>query len=139
MPKPACHRSVIPSLVTIVCLLISLLLWCGCGKPPMLVQKYLLDYPAPPVKAAPLADSLKVEPFAVAQAFNTTAMVYRTIPYKSETYNYSRWRVNPGYLVADYLTRDLRNSRIFKAVLTRRQSHQGQVCPGRRGGGDARD
>ncbi|MCX5888784.1 MAG: ABC-type transport auxiliary lipoprotein family protein [Deltaproteobacteria bacterium] len=118
MPKPACHRSVIPSLVTTVCLLISLLLWCGCGKPPMLVQQYLLDYPAPPVKAAPLADSLKVEPFAVGQAFNTTAMVYRTDPYKSETYNYSRWRVNPGYLVADYLTRDLRNARIFKAVLS---------------------
>jgi ABC-type uncharacterized transport system auxiliary subunit len=105
------------SMLKITALLLLLLLWCGCGKPPMLVQKYLLDYPAPPAKAAPLADSLKVEPFAVAQAFNTTAMVYRTSPYKSETYNYSRWRVNPGYLVTDYLIRDLRNSRIFKAVL----------------------
>ena len=114
MPKTAPHRNAI---LKITGLLIFLLLWCGCGKPPMLVQKYLLDYPAPPVKAAPLADSLKVEPFAVAQAFNTTAMVYRTSPYKSETYNYSRWRVNPGYLVADYLIRDLRNSRLFKAVL----------------------
>jgi len=114
MPKTALQRNAI---LKITALLLFLLLWCGCGKPPMLVQKYLLDYPAPPVKAAPLADSLKVEPFAVAQAFNTTAMVYRTGPYKSETYNYSRWRVTPGYLVADYLMRDLRNSRIFKAVL----------------------
>jgi ABC-type uncharacterized transport system auxiliary subunit len=114
MPKTALHRNAI---LKITGLLIFFLLWCGCGKPPMLVQKYLLDYPAPPVKAAPLADSLKVESFAVAQAFNTTAMVYRTSPYKSETYNYSRWRVNPGYLVADYLIRDLRNARIFKAVL----------------------
>ena len=84
----------------------------------MLVQKYLLEYPAPVMqKGAPLDDSLKVEQFAVAQAFNTTAMVYRTSPYKAENYNYSRWRVNPGYLVADYLTRDLRDSRLFKAVL----------------------
>ena len=114
MPKTALHRNAI---LKITALLLLFLLWCGCGKPPMLVQKYLLDYPAPPVKATPLADSLKVEPFAVAQSFNTTAMVYRTDPYKSETYNYSRWRVTPGYLVADYLIRDLRNSRIFKAVL----------------------
>ena len=119
MPKPARPRSVIPSLVTTACLLISLLLWCGCGHPPMLVQKYLLEYPAPAVqKAAPLGDSLKVEQFAVAQAFNTTAMVYRTSPYTAENYHYSRWRVNPGYLVADYLTRDLRDSHLFKAVLS---------------------
>jgi ABC-type uncharacterized transport system auxiliary subunit len=119
MTKPTSHRKAVLLRVTTVGLLIILLLWCGCGKPPMLVQKYLLDYPAPVVqKAAPLDDSLKVEPFAVAQAFNTTAMVYRTSPYKAENYNYSRWRVNPGYLVADYLTRDLRDSRLFKAVLS---------------------
>jgi uncharacterized lipoprotein YmbA len=118
MNKPATHRNALLPRVTTVCLLISLLFWCGCGKPPMLVQKYLLEYPAPVVqKAAPLNDSLKVEQFAVAQAFNTTAMVYRTSPYTAENYHYSRWRVNPGYLVADYLTRDLRDSRLFKAVL----------------------
>jgi len=115
MPKPAPHRTAI---LKITGLLTFFLLCCGCGHPPMLVQKYLLDYPAPVVKAStPLNESLKVEQFAVAQAFNTTAMVYRTSPYKAENYNYSRWRVNPGYLVADYLTRDLRDSRLFKAVV----------------------
>ena len=117
MPKPARHRSLVLLRATSVCLLIILLCCCGCGKPPMLVQKYLLDYPAPVVRAAPLNESLKVEQFSVAQAFNTTAMVYRTSPYKAENYNYSRWRVNPGYLVTDYLRRDLRDSRLFKAVL----------------------
>ena len=38
-------------------------------------------------------------------------------PIPAENYHYSRWRVNPGYLIADYLTRDLRDSRLFKAVL----------------------
>ena len=118
MPEPAPHVTAIRLRLATVCALIMSLLWCGCGKPPMLVQKYLLDYPAPRVKAAPLTENLKVEQFAVAQAFNTTAMVYRTSPYKAENYNYSRWRVNPGYLVTDYLIRDLRDSRLFKAVLT---------------------
>lgn len=109
----------IPTRIKTAALIVFLLIWCGCGQPPMLVQKYLLEYPAPVVqKAAPLNDSLKVEQFAVAQAFNTTAMVYRTSPYTAENYHYSRWRVNPGYLVADYLTRDLRDSRLFKAVLS---------------------
>ena len=84
----------------------------------MLVHKYLLDYPSPVVRASqPLDESLKVETFSVAQAFNSTAMVYQANPYRSDTYNYSRWRVNPGYLVTDYLLRDLRNCRLFQAVL----------------------
>lgn len=118
MPEPASHvTALLPRLATI-CVLIMSLLWCGCGKPPMLVKKYLLDYPAPAARAStPLDDNLKVEKFAVAQAFNTTAMVYRTGPYQGETYNYSRWQVNPGYLITDYLTRDLRDARLFKAVL----------------------
>jgi cholesterol transport system auxiliary component len=118
MPKPAPHRSVIPSSVTTVCLLIISLLWCGCGQPPMLVQKYLLDYPAPVLKGTPLEDNLGVEKFEVDEAFNRTAMVYRPSPYQADTYKYSSWRVNPGFMVADYLTRDLRDSHLFKAVLT---------------------
>jgi len=99
-------------------LLTFFLLAYGCGQTPTLVQKYMLEYPAPVApKAAPLTESLKVEQFAVAQAYNTTAMIYRTSPYKAENYQYSRWRVNPGYLVADFLTRDLRDSRLFKAVV----------------------
>jgi uncharacterized lipoprotein YmbA len=117
MTKPVSHESAILPRVTIACLLTLALLCCGCGKPPMLVKKYLLEYPAPVVKVTPLEENLRVEQFAVAQAFNTAAMVYRTSPYKADNYNYSRWQVNPGYLVTDYLVRDLRSSRLFKAVL----------------------
>ena len=118
MNQPVPPDAILPRIKT-AALIVFLLVWCGCGQPPMLVQKYLLEYPAPEVqKATPLNDGLKVEQFAVAQAFNTTAMVYRTSPYTAENYHYSRWRVNPGYLIADYLTRDLRDSRLFKAVLS---------------------
>ncbi len=95
------------------------LLAAGCGKPPMLINQYILEYPAPPVgKKARLEAALKVELFAVAQPYNSTAMVYRPQPFKNQVYNYSRWRVNPGYLVTDYLLRDLRDSGLFRAVFS---------------------
>lgn len=99
------------------------LLFCGCGKPPTLVQKYLLEYPSPAVAAsARIDEGIKVEVFSVAQAYNSTAMVYRPTPYKSDAYAYHRWRVNPGNLVSDYLVRDLRNSGLFKAVFSTGQA-----------------
>jgi uncharacterized lipoprotein YmbA len=93
------------------------LVLAGCGKPPMLVHQYILEYPAPMLGSkAKIPDSIKVEQFSVAQAFNTTAMVYQPQPFKNQTYNYSRWRVNPGFMVTDYLLRDLTAARLFKAV-----------------------
>jgi len=94
-----------------------LLLLSGCGKPPMLVNQYILEYPAP-VRGGKTKspEAVKVGLFSVAQAFNTNSMVYQPQPYKSETYNYSRWRANPGYLVSDYLLRDFRDSHLFSAV-----------------------
>jgi ABC-type uncharacterized transport system auxiliary subunit len=94
------------------------LLLSGCGKPPMLVHQYLLEYPAPPLASTPLNADLKVERFAVAQAYNTTAMIYQPQAFKSQAYKYHRWRVNPGYLVTDYLVRDLRAGGRFKGVFT---------------------
>jgi cholesterol transport system auxiliary component len=93
------------------------LLAAGCGKPPVMVHKYLLEYPAPEVPRHPrVPEGLRVELFAVAQAFNSPAMAYRSESYKSETYHYHRWRVNPGNLVTDFLLRDLRQAGLFKAV-----------------------
>ncbi|MFZ5453670.1 MAG: ABC-type transport auxiliary lipoprotein family protein [Thermodesulfobacteriota bacterium] len=90
----------------------------GCGKPPTLMHKYILEYPSPVAAGAPkVGEVLKVELFAVSQVYNSPAMIYQPHPYKSDSYNYNRWRVNPGYLVTDYLIRDLRDSRVFKAVL----------------------
>jgi ABC-type uncharacterized transport system auxiliary subunit len=100
-------------------LLIALLMAClgGCGKPPMLVNQYILDYPAPVTGGkGKIPADLKVEPFSVAQAFNTNAIVYQPQPFQSQVYNYSRWRANPGNLVTDYLVRDLREAGLFRAV-----------------------
>lgn len=103
----------------LLALLAALLVAClsGCGKPPMLVNQYILEYPAPAMgRKVKIPAAVKVELFSVAQTFNTNAMVYQPRPFQSQTYNYSRWRANPGYLVTDYLIRDLRESGLFKAV-----------------------
>ena len=100
-------------------LLAALLVAClsGCGKPPMLMNQYILEYPAPVTGGkVKIPAAVKVDLFSVAQAFNTNAMVYQPRPFQSQSYNYSRWRANPGYLVTDYLIRDLRESGLFKAV-----------------------
>jgi ABC-type uncharacterized transport system auxiliary subunit len=98
-------------------LILMALVLSGCGKPPMLVHQYILEYPAPVIaNTTKLNQALKVEQFSVAQAFNSNAMVYQPQPFKSESYNYSRWRVNPGYLVTDYLLRDFREARLFDVV-----------------------
>lgn len=103
----------------LLALLAALLVAClgGCGKPPVLVNQYILEYPAPVMGGkVKIPAAVKVELFSVAQAFNTNAMVYQPQPFQSQSYNYSRWRANPGYLVTDYLIRDLRDSGLFKAV-----------------------
>jgi ABC-type uncharacterized transport system auxiliary subunit len=108
-----------PHLHRIVTILVCMVLLGsgGCGKPPMLVNQYVLEYAAPVVPGeAKIPAELKVELFSVAQTLNTHAMVYQPRPYRSQSYNYSRWRANPGYLVTDYLIRDLRESGLFKAV-----------------------
>lgn len=98
-------------------LIVLVLMAVGCGKPPMLVHQYILEYPASVLGGKTKSpEAVKVSLFSVAQAFNTNNMVYQPQPYKSDTYNYSRWRANPGYLVTDYLLRDFRDSHLFTAV-----------------------
>ncbi len=91
----------------------------ACGKPPNLINRFVLDYP-PPVTArlAPLDTALKVGTFSVDQSINRPEMVYKVNPVKTGVYQYNRWRTDPGYLATDYLTRDLRDAKMFKAVFS---------------------
>jgi cholesterol transport system auxiliary component len=115
-PWPLPPRPLI-TLITLMTWLFLIFLLSGCGKPPNAVENYILEYSSPAMGARPQVDqNLTVEQFAVAQAYNSTDMVYRPSPYESDVYRYHRWRVNPGYLVTDYLIRDLRNSRLFRGV-----------------------
>ena len=103
-----------------------LLLLTGCvagGKAPIVIDQYILEYPPPAIEGLqPLNQAVSVGRFAVAQAFNTPMMVYRTGPYAYYTDYYNRWRVNPGDMVTDYLLRDLKRSGLFKAVFSYRDT-----------------
>jgi ABC-type uncharacterized transport system auxiliary subunit len=105
--------------LSLILFLLAALLLSGCGKPPALINRYILDY-APPVlpKLPPVDAGIKVGLFAVDETINRQEMVYRVNPYRTGTYWYNRWRANPGHLVTDYLTRDLRDSRLFKVVFS---------------------
>ena len=113
-----CFRRPGVALAAVLFLMAALTL-SSCGKPPALINRYLLDYPAPVLaKLPPLDAGLQVRLFAVDEAVNRTEMVYKETPYRTGAYWYNRWRANPGYLVTDYLTRDLRDSGLFKAVFS---------------------
>ncbi len=89
----------------------------ACGGSPALINRFILDYPPPATgRAAPLDAALRVELFAVDEVINRPEMVYKVNPYKTGVYQYNRWRTTPGFLVTDFLIRDLRRSGRFKAV-----------------------
>lgn len=103
----------------ILFLLSAMLFVTGCGgKSTYVVQQYLLDY-SPPALAghAKSNEVLRVESFSTAQAFASTAMLYRKSPLELSSYSGERWRVMPCDMVTDFLLRDLRNSGAFTAVL----------------------
>ncbi|MBW1779988.1 MAG: membrane integrity-associated transporter subunit PqiC [Deltaproteobacteria bacterium] len=93
----------------------------GCinfKQPRNRVQHYLLEYATPEIKGLkPLSVSLKMERFSVAPAYNTNRIIYRDASFKRDEYFYHKWRANPGDMVTYFLSRDIRNSGLFKAVL----------------------
>ncbi len=106
-----------------VLILILALITAGCGKPPLVTNHFLLEYPSPVFsRKPPLTEGIRVELFAVAQAINSTAMIYQPRPYETSSYVYNKWQVDPGHMVTDYLLRDLRNSGLFKGVFGYQQS-----------------
>jgi len=93
---------------------------CSLGaKPSYLVNQYALEYPSPFLKELTSINELvKVEQFSVAQTFNTSAMIYKEGPNLRNVDPYNRWRTKPGEMVTEYLVRDLRNSGLFRAVVS---------------------
>lgn len=111
--------------VKIALLFILPVLLCSCfpSKKPYEMTQYILQYPPPTVQGlSALPDLIRIERFSVAQSFAGTAMVYKTSPSKVGIYNNTRWRVNPADMVTDYLLRDVRNSGLFRAVFSYRDT-----------------
>ncbi|HOI15107.1 MAG TPA: ABC-type transport auxiliary lipoprotein family protein [Geobacteraceae bacterium] len=120
---PGFRRLSLPRSVVIIAVLISFSIpgCIGRGKPAPLIEHYTFEYPSPTFpNLSRLEQTIKVERFSVAKAFNTVSMVFRPEAFKLDTYASNRWMVNPGDMTSDYLLRDLRNSGLFRAAFSYR-------------------
>lgn len=97
---------------------------CSFGsKTTYSVSQYTLEYLSPILKeTAQIKELIKVERFSVANAFDTSAIVYRDGPNLRNIDPYNRWRTKPGEMVTDFLIRDLRHSGLFQAVFSYNQN-----------------
>ena len=97
------------------------LLLCACvpsNKPRSKIEFYTLEYDLTQkagLKSLPIV--IRIERFSVAPMYNTTRMIYRDSSFKRSAYVLHKWRANPGNLVTYFLSRDIKQSGLFKAVL----------------------
>ena len=90
-------------------------------QPSNKIDYYSLEYDPPRMRDyQPVAEVIKVEQFSVAPIYNTHKIIYRDKSYQRAAYTYHKWRANPGESVTYLLSRDMQQSQLFKAVLTRR-------------------
>lgn len=102
--------------------IVSVVLVCTTGcfqrtKAPYVFDRYSLDYPAPSLQDLTYHNELmRIERFFVAHSFNNMAMVFKPRAFRFDSYTGSRWNVNPGDMITDSLTRDLRKAALFGGV-----------------------
>ena len=123
-----CYRKRMQSFYFMIIVLSFLIAGCaGSGKPQYNVENYLLSYPAPSRdKLDALAVSVKLDRFSIAAAYNSTNMIFRSDTYILDSFNYSRWAINPADMIADSLLRDMRASGLFQAVFSRYEADEGR-------------
>jgi len=111
-------------------MIVLLLIIIGCagnGKPQYEVENYILSYSSPSWnKPEKLNTSVKFNRFSIAAAYNSANMIFRKDSYSLDTFNYSRWAVNPADMIADSLLRDMRGSDLFRAVFSRHETDEGR-------------
>ena len=66
----------------------------------------------------PLPVALRIEPFHVSPAYNTNRIVYSDRSFEQDSYVNHQWKSNPGAMVTYLLGRDLKESGLFKVVLS---------------------
>jgi ABC-type uncharacterized transport system auxiliary subunit len=114
-----CFMLIVLSLIIIGC--------AGSGKPKYEIESYLLNYSAPSWdKPYKLNTSVKFNRFSIAAAYNSANMIFRKDSYSLDTFNYSRWAVNPADMIADSLLHDMRESGFFRAVFSRHDTDEGR-------------
>ena len=84
------------------------------------IEYYSLEYDPPRMgDRQSVSHVIKVELFSVSPIYNTRKIIYRDDAYKRAAYDYHKWQANPAEFVTYFLARDMRQSGLFKAVVTR--------------------
>ena len=122
------YRKLLNNLFCIIIVSSFLITGCaGSGKPQYNVENYLLSYAVPSWNNLDIvAASVKFNRFSIAAAYNSTNMFFRSDIYSLDSFNYSRWAVNPADMVADSLLRDMRGSGLFGAIYSRSEGDEGR-------------
>ncbi len=103
-----------------VLLAATLLLLSGClprTAPPQQPFFYALEYPPPEVAGEPLAEVVRILPFAAAPPYSKRAILYQQADNQRQYFRYHRWLAAPAAMVGDLLGRDLAASGLFAGVL----------------------
>ncbi len=108
----------------IIILIIFSLALNGCislKQPNMKFEYYTLEYDAlsHDKSTVPLQKPtvLKIKHFNAAPVYNTDKIIYGNQQFKRTPYFYHMWRVKPSEFVTYFVTRDLKESGLFEAVL----------------------
>ena len=128
LKQAKCRGKRVQSLYFIMIALLLIIIGCaGSGKPKYEIESYLLNYSAPSWdKPYKLNTSVKFNRFSIAAAYNSANMIFSKDSYSLDTFNYSRWAVNPADMIADSLLRDMRESGFFRAVFSRHDTDEGR-------------
>ena len=115
-----CKPKFIPVLLPIICLALTLAACMDLKQPRNKIEYYTLEYDPPaPDHHPPLSAPIRVNQFSVSPIYNTNRIIYREGLFKREAYVYHKWRANPADVVTYLLRRDLQQSGLFKAVVSR--------------------
>ncbi len=88
-------------------------------QPAKKIEYYALEYPSPKIGDLPLLPYvIRVDRFTTASPYNTSQIIYRNRSFERNAYVYHRWQSNPGGIITTLVNRDLKNSGLFKAVLS---------------------
>jgi cholesterol transport system auxiliary component len=102
----------------LLCLMLPLAGCLNLKQPKNKIEYYTLEYGAPVVRNDPsLPGVIRVQPFSISPVYNSNRIIYRDGSFTRQAYSYHKWRANPALLVTYYLSRDLKASGLFKAVL----------------------
>ena len=109
--------------IAIIVFVLSLA-FSGCvqlKQPNTKFEYYTLEYDALSPDKPPVSDRkstiLKIKYFSTAPIYNTDRIIYSDQQFKRTPYFYHKWKVKPAEFVTYFLSRDLKESGLFEAVL----------------------